>query len=197
MAEWETEEAGTTPGEDEETPFPADDGDWEGEGHCEELRLPPWPICSPDAEDLPPPFFPPSRESSPPSLSPDACYLPQPRFDQHPLASVVNSQPSMPGADPQPSLWYGPLPPIMFPDPEDVPSPAFDILGVEAYDHLGPDDNHQDGVDWSEQHQTTGRLGRSFWEVVMDGGKGPEPHHHQGWLGESWGNDKFLVSGFT
>ena len=129
------------------------DIDWEAE-FDEEFYITPRFLTSssisPDAENLPSPFFPPSRDSSPSpdpfaSLSPDAGDLPQPYFDCDPPVFAANSPPTVRGTEavPRPSPWPGVLEIIVSPDPEDLPLPCFGVraqLGVGSFEHLGDPD---------------------------------------------------------
>ena len=146
MTGWEDDWDRPTTEEDEKgsdlTPDPEDldiHADWEGEGWFDEEEdydaqrrcLPPY-FLSPDPEDLPAPFFPPSNGPPPTSLtplSPDADDLPQPHFDSDPYSpvSTVNSRSSVPGLDRTWSSQSDSYESIISPDPAELPPPNFGI----------------------------------------------------------------------
>lgn len=164
MTGWEDDEDETTTEEDEErsdlTPDLEDlddEVDWEGEEWFDEEDydtphrfLPPF-FLSPDPEDLPAPFFPPSNNPIPPPpspapLSPDADDLPQPCFDSDPYSpiSVVNSQSSVPGLDRTRSSWSDSFESIISPDPEELPLPNFGTC--DRFKFPEPHDRHHVGL---------------------------------------------------
>lgn len=165
-----------------------DDIEWgEGEDYDEELGaprrfIPPF-ILSPDPEDLPAPFFP-SRDSSPSSrtitsFSPDACDLPQPRFDSDPRlpAFIFNSQPTAPGFVSQHPPQYDPLRPTVFPDPGDLSPPNFEAYSQFEVEGFGRPDHRPDWTDDGGAQLVmrcrTGNCGRS-WQ----GGKAMPGHRY-------------------
>ena len=155
MAEWEDDEDETTSEEDEvmsrvTSSTVESDIDWEEEeGFGGEFDIIPRFFTSfgisPEAEDLPSPFFPPSRNSTPSldtfdSLSPDANDLPQPRFDSDLQGFAVIPPPRIRGAESPPSLTSESLGSIVSPDPEDLPLPCFEIYArfeLEELEHPG------------------------------------------------------------
>lgn len=185
MNGWDDDEDETTSEEDEERselvsdPEDLDDEvDWEGEEWFEEEdydaphRFLPSFLLSPDPEELPTPFFPPSNNpiAPPPSiapLSPDADDLPQPHFgsDLYSPISVVNSQSSVPGLDRTRSSWSDSLESIISPDPEELPPPNFGIYDrfeVGVFKFPEPHDRHHAGLGFGN-----GRRG-----VVIGEGRG-------------------------
>ena len=199
MTGWEDDEDETTAEEGEEgsdlTPEILDDEvDWEGEEWFEEDRdasrrfLPSF-IFSPDPEDLPIPFFPPSNHPIPPPpslapLSPDADDLPQPHFDSDSYSpiSVVNSQSSVPGLDHTRSSWSDSFESIISPDPEDLPAPNFGIYDrfeVGVFKFPGPHDHHHFGLG----------LPKGLRGIVMgEGRRALGDKYPQRWLG--WTRDR-------
>lgn len=201
---WEDEEEETTPKEDEErstlAPGPIDndtdnDTDLEGgeksdeEDYEEELhvahRLLPSFVLSPDPEDLPAPFFHSSRDPTPSShafvsLSPDACELPQPRFDSDPYSPASNA-----------SSWSsrtGSSESIVSPDAEDLPPPDFEIydrLEVGGFEFPGPLDHHQDRLGEGRIRDRPRRgLGEGLWKIITGAGKKlSRSGHRRKWLG--------------
>jgi len=184
-----------------------EDTDWEGEELSDEdydegfdvpHRFLPSFIISPHPEDLPAPFFHPSNDSTPPShtfasLSPEACDLPQPCFgsDPYPLVSdassrSVVSEPGRPQSSRSDSFGS-----IVSPDPEDLPTPDFEIydrIEIEGFQFPGPLNFHQDQFD---QRGTQGRarwgLGEGLWKAVTNAGrKASGSGHRRGWLDWSW-----------
>jgi hypothetical protein len=153
-------------------------------------------ILSPDPEDLPAPFFPTSRDPTPSpwtlaSLSPDACDLPQPRFDSDPPVFAVNSRSNTPGIDPRPSLRFDSFGSIVSPDPEDLPPPIFgscarfEARGLNQL--LQPPDCNRNRVD--ERAARAPNIGWSLGDGLLKfvtGGGGRKvsgSRHHRKWLG--------------
>ena len=176
----------TTGWEDEEERFDltpsltsnVDDTDWENSSEELDDTRQSLPLCmlSPDADDLPPPFFPPSRGSTPAprtlaSLSPGACNPPQPRFDSnpHPPIFVVNTQPSGLVAAPQHSPRSDSLEPTMFPGAWDAPPLNFEIyaqFGVGMFSYPSLPGCHPDQVEVRGARDHTRRgLGKGLWKV--------------------------------
>lgn len=129
------------------------DIDWEGEeGFDEEFNMVPRFLTSfslaPDAENLPPPFFPQSGDSTPSldafaSLSPDASDLPQPCFDPDPPMFAINSPSSSRGVSSMSSSRSDTFESIVSPDPEDLPLPCFEVYAqfeVGGVGNLKPPD---------------------------------------------------------
>ncbi|KAF9647712.1 hypothetical protein BDM02DRAFT_3129548 [Thelephora ganbajun] len=202
MSGWEDDEGEAIPEEDQErsdlTPGSADndndnDNDWKEkeewsneEDYGEEFDIPrrflPSFILSPDPEDLPAPLFHLSSDSTPSprtltSLSPDACDLPQPHFDSnpYPLVLAVNSRSSVPGVDRLRSPQLDSFESIVSPDPEDLPSPDFEICDrseVGGFELPGLPDHHQDRPDkrGTRDHAGWG-FGEGLWKVVTGGGR--------------------------
>jgi len=194
MTGWEDDETEATPEEDVErtdsTPGPVDnDTDWEGvewsdeEDYDEEFDVPhrflPSSILSPDPEELPAPFFHPASDSTPPSrilasLSPEACDLPQPRFDTDPYSPVSNvssrsNVPELSHPRSSPCSSFD----IVSPDPEDLPPPEFEMY--DRFEFPGRLDRRRD------------RLGEGLWKVVTGGGrKVSGSGHRRRWLDWSW-----------
>lgn len=188
---WEGEEDDTTPGEDDAwTPdqtsmatYGDNDSQWDGEEEFGErfgapCRFLPTFLLSPDPEELPAPFFPPSRDAmlsprTPTSLFPDARELPQPRFDAdpHPPLIGVSSWMSTPGVDLQPLPRFGSPESIMSPDPEDLPPPNFGIhtqFKFGRFGRLRPPECYRGQPDEGGGPDYTGRgPGEAWWEVVM------------------------------
>jgi len=212
---WEDDEDETIPEEDEEridlTPGPVDadsDTDWEGEEWSDEEDydeefdvprrfLPPF-IVSPDPEDLPAPFFHPSSDSTPSlhtfaSLSPEACDLPQPCFDSdpYPLVSDASSRSGIPGPGRPQSSRSDSFGSIVSPDPEDLPTPDFEIydrIEIEGFEFPGPPDCHQDQLGkGGSRGRAHWRLGEGLWKAVTNvGRKVSGSGHRQAWLDWSW-----------
>lgn len=165
MAEWEEgeERSDLTPDAEDLD----DEVDWEGEEWFEEgdydapRRFLPSSIISPDPEDLPTPFFPPSNHPLPPPPSPaplstDADDLPRSHFDsdQYSPISVANSQSSVPGL--KGTSWFDPFGSIISPDPEDLPPPDFGIydrLEAGVFKFPEPHDHHHVGLGFPKARQ--------------------------------------------
>jgi len=200
-AGWEDDEEKTMPEQDGERsdliqgPVDNDndtDTNWKGEkwsgeeDYGEGLDTPhqflPSFILSPDPEDLPAPFFHPSSDPTPSphtfaSLSPDACELPQPRFDSDPYSPISNvSSPSnLPGLDSSWSSRTESFESVVSPDPGDLPPPDFEVYdqleagGFEFPEHL---DRHQDRLGERGARDHAGlALGERLWKVVIGGGR--------------------------
>ena len=198
MTEWEDDEDEPTNEEDEERSDPEEldaDVDWEG-GRCFEeedydvpRRFLPSFLLSPDPEDLPAPFFPPSTRSLLPplslaSLSPDADDLPQPHCDSDPYAPVatVDSRSSVPGLDRTRSSRSDSFESIISPDPADLPPPDFEIyarFGVEGFKFPEPHDRHHVWLGFGE-----GRREVVIGEGGMGLGSGAERPRR--WLDRTW-----------
>ena len=167
----------------------------EGQGRFNLTPSPASPsyIISPDPEELPAPFFPPSPCTHD-SLSPNACELPQPRFysDPRPPAPATNSWLSAPRSIPQPPSWYGRLEPIAFPDPEDLPPPNFQIYArfeVGVLEHPSPPDRHQDRIDERTRGHSGRGLGEDLWKVGIGGRRRVSgPRHRHKWHDLAWGS---------
>lgn len=158
--EWEDDDDETTSEEDEERSemtfsSATSDIDWEGEeGFDGEFDIFPRFFTSlsisPDAEDLPSPFFPPSKAPTPSAPhSPDATDLPQPRFNSDPPVLKVSLPSSIRGVDSASSSWSDTLESMVSPDPEELPLPRFEIcvrLGVDGLEHLEHHNNRQNKV---------------------------------------------------
>lgn len=139
VSDWEDDEDETSSEEDEEMTSSSVDSDifWGGKEEIyEDFDIVPRFLTSftisPDAENLPSPFFPPSRGSTPvsntfTSLSPDANELPQPYFDSDPPVFVVNATTNVRGIDSRSSPWSNALEPMVAPNPEDLPPPCFEV----------------------------------------------------------------------
>jgi len=215
MTRWEDDGGETTPEEDGEridlTPGPVNadnDTDCVGEewsdqeDYDEEFEVPrrflPSFILSPDPEDLPAPFFHPSSDSALSShtfisLSPEACDLPQPCFDSdpYPLVSDTSSRSGVPGPGRPQSSRSDSFGSIVSPDPEDLPTPDFEIydrIEIEGFEFPGPLDCHQDQLG---KRGTRGRprwrLGEGLWKAVTNAGrKVSGSGHRRGWLDWSW-----------
>lgn len=211
MAGWEDDEYETTPKEDEErtilTPGPVDndnDTDWEGEESSDEedydeerdvlhQLLPPF-MRSPDPEDLPAPFFPPSSDPTPSSrtfasLSPKACDLPQPCFSTDPDSPVSNasSWPSVPGLGYPRSPWSDLF---LSPDPEDLPPPVFEIYDRAEAGELDPSGPFGHCPDRSGERDTQGharRLDEGSWKAVTSEERKVSGSGNRRWLDWIWG----------
>ena len=186
MTEWEDDE------DEERTDLtPAQvNTDWEGmewsdeEDYDEEFDVPrrfvPSFILSPGPEELPVPLFHPSSDSTPPSLilaslSPEACDLPQPRFDSDPYSpvSTVSSRSNVPGLSRPWSSRSSSFGSIASPDPEDLPRPDFEIYDrfeVGGFKFPQRLDHHQD---WFGERDARGHarqgIGEGLCKVVTGG----------------------------
>ena len=191
MSEWEDDEDDTEDDGESEIMSSSTDSpiDWAGEGGFdEEFDMAPRFLTafsiSPDADDLPPPFFPPSRDLTPSlgtftSLAPDADDLPQPHFDFDSPVFTVSSPSSDWGVGSPPSLWSDTLESMMSPDPGDLPIPSFEV-GV--FEHLEDPDRRQDGV---KQEDTLYHIG--YWGIFSERffqveGGGCEGLNNRRWL---------------
>jgi len=212
MTGLEEDEDKTTPevdeGKTELTPGPVDtdtDTDWEGEEWFDEedygegFRFLPSFILSPDAEDLPAPFFHPSGNSTPlprtlASFSPEACDLPQPRFNPglYSPVSDVSSRSSVSGPSQPRSSRFDSFGSIVSPNPEELPPPDFefyDRLEVGGFEFPGPLDCRQDriGKRGTRGHTRCG-LGEGLWEAVKSPGRkvSGSKHHRRRWVDWTW-----------
>ena len=211
---WIYGENGSIPDEGEETSemtsssVDSDIG-WQGEKEFdedEEFDMTPRFLTSysisPDADNLPPPYFPPSGSSPPmPSpdspifLSPDASELPEPHFDSDPPEFVDNSPQSVWGVNFQHSPPSGTLESMLSPDPEALPLPCFEMDDQPEAENPGHPDRHQNRVgergvlyhigDWAA---VCGR----FFQVEAEGSGGPATRR---WL--DWTRDKVPGSNIT
>ena len=122
----------------------------------------------PDPEELPAPFFHPSKDPTLPphpltSLSPEARALPLPCFDPNPYSPLPDvgprSNPS--GFERPPSPWLDSFGSIMFPNSGNLPPPDFEIydrIGVGGFWRFpGPLDCRQD------QPSNRGARGHAYW----------------------------------
>jgi len=174
MAGWEDDEGESTVEQDQERSDPTPDpegkdneANWEGEELFEveeeeydaPRRFLP-SFVSPDPEDLPAPFFPPSNGPLPPlpllvPLSPDAEDLPQPHFDSDPYSPIsgVSSRSSVPGLNHTRSSRSNSFESIVSPDPGDLPPPDFEIYDrfeVWGFKFPEPHDRHHVGWGFGE-----------------------------------------------
>ena len=184
-------------------PGPVDNDDIDWEDYDEELGAPrrflPSFLFSPDPEDLPAPFFPPSRDSTPPprtptSVSPNASDLPQPHFDSdpHPPMSTVNLLPSAPGVIPPPSLHSGSLESTVLPDPRDLPPPSFETCCRFRAGGFGLAVSSDRRRRWTDDRGTGDHTGRGMikgtWKSVAgEKRRVSGPRHRGGRLDLTWG----------
>ena len=177
------------------------DTDWEGEEWFDEdygegFRFLPSFILSPDAEDLPAPFFHGDSTPSPrtlASLSPEARDLPQPGFNPglYSPVSDVSSRSSVSGPSQPLSSRFDSFGSIVSPDPEELPPPDFEFYDppeVGGFEFPGPLDCRQDRIcKRSTQDRTRCGLGEGLWEAMKSAErKVSGSRHRRRWLDWTW-----------